>query len=69
MDNAPFHNSKRIRELIENAGGELLFLPTYSPDLNPIENWWNKIKLAIKKELNNQNFDIHKAAQVVFDNL
>lgn len=35
MDNAPFHNSRKIRELIEKAGCELLFLPTYSPDLNP----------------------------------
>ncbi len=34
MDNAPFHNSHRIRELIELAGCELIYLPTYSPDLN-----------------------------------
>jgi transposase len=46
-DNAPFHNSHRIRELIEQAGGELLFLPSYSPDLNPIEHWWHKVKTAI----------------------
>lgn len=39
MDNAPFHNSRKIRELIEQAGCKLLFLPTYSPDLNPIEHW------------------------------
>ncbi|NET49928.1 MAG: hypothetical protein F6K09_14680 [Merismopedia sp. SIO2A8] len=36
MDNVPFHNSGRIRELIAKAGCELLFLPSYSPDLNPI---------------------------------
>ncbi|MBD0339719.1 MAG: transposase [Microcoleus sp. Co-bin12] len=33
-DNAPFHNSRKIRELIEEARCELLFLPPYSPDLN-----------------------------------
>ena len=50
MDNAPFHNSGKIREVIEKAGCELLYLPTYSPDLNPIEHWWHKIKTAIRKE-------------------
>lgn len=39
MDNAAFHNSGKIREVIEKAGCELLYLPIYSPDLNPIEHW------------------------------
>ena len=34
MDNAPFHKGGRIRELIETAGPQLLYLPPYSPDLN-----------------------------------
>lgn len=66
MDNAPFHNSRRIRELIEEAGCELLFLPTYSPDLNPIEHWWHKIKTAIRKELPKYDFNIHEAAHAAF---
>jgi transposase len=37
MDNAAFHKSAKTRELIENTGATLLFLPPYSPDLNPIE--------------------------------
>lgn len=37
MDNARFHKSSRTREIIEKAGCFLLFLPPYSPDLNPIE--------------------------------
>lgn len=69
MDNAPFHNSRRIRELIEEAGCELLFLPTYSPDLNPIEHWWHKIKTAIRKELPIHQFDVHKAADAAFQHL
>jgi transposase len=37
MDNLSVHNSKRVKRLIEEAGAALLFLPPYSPDLNPIE--------------------------------
>ncbi|MCZ6924667.1 MAG: transposase, partial [Rickettsia endosymbiont of Ixodes persulcatus] len=38
-----------IRELIESVGYRILFLPTYSPDLNPIEHYWFKIKNEIRK--------------------
>lgn len=69
MDNAPFHNSRRIRELIEEAGCELLFLPSYSPDLNPIEHWWHKVKTAIRKELPKYDFNVHKAADAAFQYL
>lgn len=69
MDNAPFHNSRKIRELIEKAGCELLFLPSYSPDLNPIEHWWNQIKTAIRKELPKYDFNIHQAADAAFQYL
>ena len=69
MDNAPFHNSRRIREIIEQAGCELLFLPTYSPENNPIEHWWHKVKSAIKKQLPLYNFDVHKAADAAFQYL
>ena len=48
MDNAAFHKSPKTKELIENAGCLLLFLPTYSPDLNPIEHWWHKIKSILR---------------------
>ncbi len=40
MDNAAFHKSYKIREAIEAAGCTLIFLPPYSPDLNPIEKFW-----------------------------
>ena len=49
MDNAPIHKNKKIRFIIEQAGCRLLFLPTYSPDLNPIENYWAVMKNQIKK--------------------
>jgi putative transposase len=49
MDNINFHKTARVKELIESVGCRVLFLPTYSPDLNPIEHYWFKIKLKIRK--------------------
>jgi transposase len=44
MDNLSPHKSDPTLELIVKAGAEVLFLPAYSPDLNPIEMMWSKIK-------------------------
>jgi transposase len=44
MDNASFHKGKRLKDLFEKYGHQLVFLSTYSPDLNPIENMWGTIK-------------------------
>jgi transposase len=41
MDNASFHKNKRTRELIDGVGCILIYLPPYSPDLNPIERFWS----------------------------
>ena len=49
MDNLGAHRPKRIRELIEDRGAELVFLPCYSPDLNPIEQAFSKIKNILRK--------------------
>ena len=49
MDNAAFHKSEKTRELIEQAGNILIYLPPYSPDLNPIEKYWANLKSKIKK--------------------
>ena len=48
LDNLSAHKSKEIRDLIESAGAELWFLPPYSPDLNPIEKMWSKIKAILR---------------------
>ena len=48
MDNLSSHKRARTRELIEQAGAELVFLPPYSPDLNPIEMVFSKIKQALR---------------------
>jgi transposase len=44
MDNLGAHRPKKIRELIEGRGCRLFYLPSYSPDLNPIEEALSKIK-------------------------
>ena len=49
MDNLSVHKNRRVRELIEEKGCELWFLPAYSPDLNPIEQAFSKIKGALRK--------------------
>jgi transposase len=49
VDNLSAHKGPRIRELIEEQGCELLYLPPYSPDLNPIEEAFAKIKALLRK--------------------
>ena len=48
LDNLSAHKSKEIRDLIEAVGAQLWFLPPYSPDLNPIEKMWSKIKAILR---------------------
>jgi transposase len=49
MDNLPAHRPAECRAAIEAAGAILLYLPPYSPDLNPIENAFAKLKAALRK--------------------
>ena len=49
MDNLQPHKNAKVRELIEAAGAELRFLPAYSPDLNPIEQAFAKLKAHLRK--------------------
>jgi len=44
IDNASFHHSQTIEEMIAEAQCEIWYLPTYSPDLNEIEHWWFPLK-------------------------
>jgi transposase len=49
MDNLGAHRPKRVRELIERKGCQLIYLPSYSPDYNPIEEAFAKIKNLLRK--------------------
>jgi transposase len=51
LDNASFHKSIETRKLVEAAGCKLLFLPPYSPDLNPIEKYWANMKVKVRELL------------------
>jgi transposase len=67
MDNATFHRKRRLVPLAEQAGVRLLFLPPYSPNLNPIEHFWGWLKRHLRKILPDHcSFDsaLHSAFQV-----
>lgn len=49
MDNLTAHKGERVKELIEQRGCKLLYLPPYSPDLNPIEEAFSKVKCILRK--------------------
>jgi len=49
MDNLGSHKGKRVRAAIRKAGAHLIFLPKYSPDLNPIEQVFSKLKHLLRK--------------------
>ena len=50
MDNLSSHYCEGVREAIEAAGASLLYLPPYSPELNPIEHTWSKLKALLRRE-------------------
>jgi transposase len=49
MDNLNIHRMRSVRAAIEQVGATVMYLPTYSPELNPIELWWNDLKRALRK--------------------
>lgn len=49
MDNVSFHKGEKIRAIIESKGARLIYSPPYSPELNPIEEMWSKIKNFLRK--------------------
>ena len=64
MDNASFHKSQKTRELIESVGCKVIFLPPYSPDLNPIEKFWANMKRWIRNRIS--HFDQLYDALILF---
>jgi transposase len=49
MDNLGAHYTEGVRTAIEQAGAELIYLPPYSPELNPIEHTWSKLKALLRR--------------------
>jgi len=50
LDNASVHKVDDVKRLIEDTGAKVIYLPPYSPELNPIELAWNKVKMYIRKQ-------------------
>ena len=63
MDNLNIHKMRAVREAIEDAHATAVYLPTYSPELNPIELWWGDIKRALRRLAIDSQDELAKAAR------
>jgi transposase len=64
MDNLSSHKSPAIAQLLIKAGAELWYLPPYSPDFNPIENMWSKVKNHLRSAKARTQEDLYNAITV-----
>ena len=69
LDNLPAHKDKQARKVIEEKGAKLIFLPPYSPDLNPIEMVWAWVKAVLKTCRARTEDAVNKALQMAMDKL
>jgi len=68
MDNATINHARELVQLIEQAGALVYYLPPYSPDLNPIEEAFSKVKYVLKSDEENwSSFDIETAVLAAFN--
>lgn len=67
MDNLTSHKGERVRRIIESSGAKLLFLPPYSPDLNPIEMIFSKIKQTLRSKSYRTQESLWRCMQSVLD--
>ena len=67
MDNLPAHKRDSVREVIEAAGASLLYLPPYSPDLNPIEMAFAKLKAWLRQAAVRSIDDLWKRIGIIID--
>lgn len=66
MDNLATHKVAGVRAAIESAGARLLYLPPYSPDFNPIENLWSKVKHILRNLAPRTDAELLQAAALAF---
>jgi len=69
MDNLSAHKAQRVRELIEARGARLVYLPPYSPDFNPIERCWSKIKTYLRAAKARTSARLDEAIKQAFETI
>ena len=69
LDNLATHKIGGIREALEAAGARLLYLPPYSPDFNPIEAMWSKIKQSLRSHAPRTEEELLRAAKGAFNSI
>ncbi len=67
MDNLGAHHATGVRQAIEDTGAQVLYLPPYSPDLNPIELCWSKVKAWLRKLAARTRKTLEEAVQTATD--
>lgn len=67
LDNLSAHKDRHTQELIERAGAELRFLPPYSPDLNPIEKMWSKLKAFLRATKARTEEELYQAISLALE--
>jgi transposase len=67
MDNLATHKVAGVRQAIEKAGARLEYLPPYSPDFNPIENMWSKVKQSLRSQAPRTARQLLAAAKIAFE--
>ena len=69
LDNLTTHKIRGVREALEAAGARLLYLPPYSPDFNPIEPMWSKIKQILRSHDPRSEEELLSAAKTAFQSI
>ena len=69
LDNLSTHKIRGVREALEAVGARLLYLPPYSPDFNPIEPMWSKIKQTLRRHAPRTEEELLQAAKAAFQSI
>jgi transposase len=69
LDNLATHKIRGVRDALAAVGARLLYLPPYSPDFNPIEPMWSKIKPTLRSHAPRTEEDLLRAAKTAFQSI
>ncbi|WP_373351182.1 transposase [Acinetobacter bereziniae] len=69
LDNASIHKGRKIEELARQYNARLMYLPAYSPDLNPIEKAWSILKRKVRHIVSQQQKTILEALDIGFNQM